>query len=435
MITIYIKKLTGEIESLEFSQEIVTVSLIKIRLYTRGYITRLFKYNEDNEEDEKDEKKDKKEEKELSDNAFVKDGDILCLFKEREEFLPHENKSYEGRLKYNLHDFEKFRQIIINNEAIIAGGSVLSIFGRFPMKDLDIYVNYSNAQKLLKELYIFGFSPQSFHKAPAYDDSFFRKNNIMARFYTSYDKSQFGIIGPNRILDADIMVIPDHIPLENVVTNFDLTFCQVWWDGNKIQSFDMEDIRTKKGSLNKDYVSSYLNMNTFIINRIIKYRNRGFDIKIDISDVSENIVRNIKKTADPERWSVSKIIDYVKDDFRGYEYYFFFDVFPKEINLMGLYEKMDKDVIDAFVIRCFYEIYDNIPDNYRAYFKSTFPTVIGSISSSRSLLHMQDHVWRIIRAWFNHKKDEYRSLYNELKILRNEYKQSVQIKQNQRPDN
>lgn len=432
MITIYLKTLTGNVETLEFPQDVVTISIIKLRLKKRGYITRLFRHSENSENSDDlkyDEKEDSKEhdkeldDKELDDDSFVKDGDVLYLFREREEFLPAENKAFEDSLKDRVHSFKKLRKIIIDNSAIIAGGSVLSIFGNYPINDLDIYVNFSNAEKLIRELYVFGFSAQSFHKAPAYDDSFFRKNNIMGRFYTIYNKSEFNFIRRNKVLEADIIVIPDHIPLENVVTNFDLTFCQVWWDGDKIHSFDVEDIRSKSGSLNQEYVSSYLNMNTFIMNRILKYRNRGFNIKIDISHVSENIVTKIKKTADPEIWAVTKIIDYIKEHFTGYEFYLFFDAFPKETTLTSLYEKIDKDVIDSFVIRCFYNIYDSIPANYRSYYKNTFSTIIGSNSTSRDVEHMQQHAWEILRLWINHKKDKYKISQDELRALRNEYRE------------
>jgi hypothetical protein len=64
-----------------------------------------------------------------------------------------ETQTFEDELKKRMLFFPEFKEAIIKNKAIIAGGSVLSIFGNYKINDLDIYVNYSNAKELIKDLY------------------------------------------------------------------------------------------------------------------------------------------------------------------------------------------------------------------------------------------------------------------------------------------
>ena len=390
MITIHIKSLSGEIQTLEYPQDLeVTIYLVKLRLQKKGFVVHLFK-----EEDSKEEESEKTY---LADDTIMNNNDVLYLFYAREEFTKEEVQKFENKLKERMLFFPEFKEAIIKNKAIVAGGSVLSIFGNYKINDLDIYVNYSNAKELQKDLYILGCIRMNVHRAPAYDESFFRKNNIIARYYTVMDSNVFYRRQNERryynnpdvsFIEIDIMVIPDDIPLENVVTNFDLTFCQVWWDGEKIHSYDMEDVRSKSGSLNPDYIESYLNMNIFIVKRLCKYKKRGFTIKIDISSVGENIITKTEKKFDSERWALTKVVNCISETFRNCDN---IDLQPEKMTLSSVYEKFNKEIVDAYIINFYTDNVRNYPEKYMSAYREVFLNIIENNNQQDAMV--------IIREW------------------------------------
>ena len=178
-------------------------------------------------------------------------------------------KLANSNLYKNTKTFLKICDILIKNEALLAGGSVLSAFSDFSINDLDIYVNEKNVYKIYKDLKNIGYKIQNECLAPAYDQSFFRKNHIMARF--RLDNPDF--------LPIDLMIIPDDIPLVRVVTNFDLSFCETWFDGQIVYAVDPVGIKNKEGILKPAYIESLFKyFNFFITKRIEKYGKRGFKI-------------------------------------------------------------------------------------------------------------------------------------------------------------
>jgi hypothetical protein len=212
----------------------------------------------------------------------------------------------EGGEKFNL-----LSEILRDCKAFIAGGSVLGAYIDSSLHDVDIYVNQRNAIKLrdrLKELGYDNISRGTFQAQ--YDSSFFVKNNIIARFpirrkYKSYDE-----------IYIDIIIVSDNTELTQVVTNFDLTFCEVWYDGENVHAVDPKGILEKKGYLKKDYVENLLKcMNKYTIARMAKYDNKGFEIKYDPTSVklSEYVFKggelskycNEKVVTSPEKWVVT----------------------------------------------------------------------------------------------------------------------------------
>ena len=396
MINIYVKNLSGDIETLEFSQQQVTVSLIKQRLTKRGYDCLFFKQEE--EEDVKEDSKEDSKDSYLQDEAIVKDGDMLYSFYKRKEFTKEETQTFEDELKKRILFFPEFKEAIIKNKAIIAGGSVLSIFGDYKINDLDIYVNYSNAKELIKDLYPLGCTPFETHRAPAYDQSFFRKNNIISRIYCVMSARGMVLEAEryyfaDKKMSIDIMIIPDHISLESVVTNFDLTFCQVWWDGNSIHSYDIEDVRSKSGSLNPDYIESYIAMNNFTVKRIMKYKNRGFEIKIDLTSLAgQNIIKKTDKImVDSESWVVTNIINYITS-FQNYTFLLMLEQ-PQLCTLENLYSSIDKEVVDAYVMLFYIEKCVFFPEKYRRVYFDIFESVLNRGDSQQEARRKADN-WR-----------------------------------------
>jgi hypothetical protein len=211
-------------------------------------------------------------------------------------------KPFSARIDYKVprpgmvHEdiiFLLFRDILRKCHAVIAGGFVLNAVSPFPIvskQDIDLYVNLRNAKACIFNLLELGFKMVTTHMSPAYDDSFMRKNNIIARisFDHFHDKGNHP--------PMDVMIIRDDTSIESVVTHFDLTICQIWYDGYMVNATHWRDIQTKHGSLQPDYHRSYISGNTFIHNRINKYKNRGYtiDTPADINPVVVPLLDELK---------------------------------------------------------------------------------------------------------------------------------------------
>lgn len=218
------------------------------------------------------------------------------------EFSPQELQDRLRRRRLNLGN------ILIENNAIIAGGSVLSSITRtYGLRgDLDLYVNLRNAQNVYNALMKDGQNNylKFSHTAPPYDQSFLIKNNILGRFTAR--------VGSLRHLksDIDIMIVADDVSVESVVENFDLSFCKIWYDGRKILTNYPDDVRNLTGTLGVDYLRAYLSGNAFTAKRIKKYTRRGFTINLPNIETSSIIMDRLKKQViSPEIWVVYKLLE------------------------------------------------------------------------------------------------------------------------------
>lgn len=217
------------------------------------------------------------------------------------EFSPQELQDQLRRRHLNLGN------ILIENNAIIAGGSVLSSITRtYGLRDIDLYVNLRNAQNVYNALMQDETSNdvKSSHTAPPYDQSFLIKNNILGRF-----TARVGSLRHSKT-DIDIMIVADDVTVESVVENFDLSFCKIWYDGRKILTNYPDDVRTKTGTLGADYLRAYLSGNVFTAKRIKKYTRRGFTINLPNIDTSSISMDRLKKQViSPEIWVVYKLLE------------------------------------------------------------------------------------------------------------------------------
>ena len=219
--------------------------------------------------------------------------------------FPSENFINNVSASYDWWDKE-WTKILQDNQAIIAGGSVLAgINTNTKYDDIDIYVNLRNAQKFCID---FKKKCQSIkvsdkHIAPAYDQSFLIKNNILGRLAfrtTTYPPFATG----------DIMIVSDDVTLESVVENFDLSFCKVWFDGKNILTNYPNDVQEKNGVLGVDYFKNLLSGNLFTIRRIKKYTRRGYTVKLPNIKTKGFIMKKpIKTVISPSMWVVSKLIE------------------------------------------------------------------------------------------------------------------------------
>ena len=208
--------------------------------------------------------------------------------------------------------FNVLNDALITENAYLSGGSVLSCYSNnFETYDLDIYINQKNFNNFIIKLNTidcFGINNDVI-MAPPYDGSFFKKNNILFRI-TGY------FIIETKIRNIDIMVVSDEINIpETVLRNFDLTICEIWYNGRTIDGSDLEGIKNKVGRLRKEYNDSlFKHLNSFIINRIRKYRKRGFKIIYEIPEEKKfHILANKKILTNYKEWVIKKFIKFFND--------------------------------------------------------------------------------------------------------------------------
>ena len=267
-------------------------------------------------------------------------------------------QNIDKKLNKYVQDLNKFKKGLNKNNAIIAGGFILgSVTNLFKINDIDIYINAKNLKNFLSEMdeliiidnkilsefenfdfgsmvnythnkecknkdLVFYLSEEetdrtymqvrygnrkiilpkhnhycNFIGGSEYDLSFFNKNGI-----------KFKLSGFLNNIRFDLMVVNDDRNIYDVVSNFDLTCCQVWYDGYKFDGTHIEDIKNKKTNLNKDYVNALINGNKFILKRIKKYQKRGFTIDISVLNSINLQINDKKNIINYEKWLVKSVL-------------------------------------------------------------------------------------------------------------------------------
>lgn len=222
--------------------------------------------------------------------------------------------------------------------ALVSGGFVLralgafefpilenkrqTIFGQIHYSDIDIYVSCENLQKLIPLITAFKPTLYQNRQASLYCNSFLRRNKIrkvysyhrqkMVEFGYEAGYIQIGLYdklvelkkagnkdaiaaellalegkSPGLVNCMDIMAVRNKKSPVDVVQNFDLTFCQVWYDGKDVWATHPEHIVERVGYLQGDYVKLFLAKNIFLENRLKKYTARGFEIRFDPAMLQE----------------------------------------------------------------------------------------------------------------------------------------------------
>ena len=143
--------------------------------------------------------------------------------------------------------------------------------------DFDLYVS-TNADaylRLIKSLNNIGFKIASTVGTPGYDDSFMKQNNISARV-RMYCQGQDDRDRQFQ-LQVDVVLVNGN-PVD-VVQNFDLKCCEIWFDGRQSYCSDLDGFRSKVTEMRGPYVEKYVSGNQFLMKRVRKYENLGFVIK------------------------------------------------------------------------------------------------------------------------------------------------------------
>lgn len=192
--------------------------------------------------------------------------------------------------KYFGNKTEEFKKALKESKALTAGGSALAAFqgNKSYIGDIDIYVNIENAKPIRNFLASFRSDVyiSKRNNENRYSKLFFDINKIsrIARFEFGLSKS------------IDLVYIGKPKTPEKVVSNFDFTCCQVWYDGDNMYASHPELTLEKKAKVNKDYTGFYSNPDKYANKRLNKYREKGFIIELPeptfelpelISDVSD----------------------------------------------------------------------------------------------------------------------------------------------------
>lgn len=231
----------------------------------------------------------------------------------------------------------RFHHILKQHKALFAGGMALSILLKsevsrtcrrrnrqerpvFNSRDFDIYVPAKNIKEFLSDIKPFMHRTNYSHMdvPPPYDQSFMRKNSIQARLHYNMNMKNYGCN-----YQFDVMIVKPSDPaqqdtfpeVENVVRNFDLTCCEVWWDGEKAYASNYADTINNKATLRKEYVLAlYQHFNRFLINRLTKYTSRNFVISIDPEfrtgtlEYKKNSFSKEKTVSNPDEWFAKVIL-------------------------------------------------------------------------------------------------------------------------------
>jgi hypothetical protein len=179
---------------------------------------------------------------------------------------------------------------------LMAGGSILHILtynqqtngGDALVNDFDLYSPLESVPKIVEIIqrdFLGARLPDRY--ASMYSMSFLRKNGINKVISFSNEKqfpdpevAHTWEIDFYRKPVLDVMQLKKGIRPLDVVSNFDLTFCQVWFDGEKFYATHPEETREKRGSMNPEYIPTYMKGNMFLKKRLNKYLGKGFTVCI-----------------------------------------------------------------------------------------------------------------------------------------------------------
>ncbi len=188
------------------------------------------------------------------------------------------NRSIEAHVP--RFDFAAFKSVLQTVGGILAGGSVLrACYDNIPWdidttqkSDVDIYVNVRHVPTMKKAL--------AAVLSPAAAGSGFevRKSNLYCNSFLVRNRIREVLTVPGK--NIDIVSVRNARNVMDVVRNFDLTMCQVWYDGYNIYATHPAHIHGMRGVLQGDYIPLYKANNRFLHARINKYRSRGFTIEI-----------------------------------------------------------------------------------------------------------------------------------------------------------
>ena len=192
------------------------------------------------------------------------------------------------------------KHLLKTHKAKISGGFLLKAMGKFeggaPSYDMDVYVPHASVEPFRTEMgkLFLGHQPTpadySQINASGGPTSFFKKNGIV-----SVRKHHRGVEGTPTYEEMDIVEANTTTSPIGIIKNFDLTFCQNWYDGEQVWLTHAEHVISKHGLLEDHYLQLLYINKAQTIGRIRKYAGRGFRVSINnpITHLHEDITDKI----------------------------------------------------------------------------------------------------------------------------------------------
>ncbi len=190
---------------------------------------------------------------------------------------------------------EAFCRFLKEKGALVAGGFILRLLtGERLTKqrnalinenedeeliDLDVYTPIQHTRETLQQFQDVQQNEVLIRSSSLYCRSFLQRNGIRS-VNTLHLKNQNAV---------DVMSVRKSRSPLDVVTNFDLTFCQVWFDGTMVFASHPDHVTSKKGKLQGDYVETLLLGNKFLARSVRRYKARGFQITFDHSPTIDSL--------------------------------------------------------------------------------------------------------------------------------------------------
>lgn len=295
------------------------------------------------------------------------------------------------------HKFETWLSVIKEADAFVAGGAIVAVFGDFDVDGFDIYVHFANAEKLIREIMSLGFRIQRVTECGLC--GLFGNPHILMKVEMELTSAE---------MQMNFFVFADDIESRSVIAEFDLSFCQSWWDGDHTYSFDPDGLRKKHGLLNiKHRCLLYRDFDLALIERIHKYKKRGF--VINLFDDGHQTIDSLMKSENDyehshEEWAVFTFADQVVNYFLNCQYEnddddnsvcvhyqqlsVFFRVWPEHFTLHHLISKWEKigekRLLELTVKKVFEEESVAWENLYTQYYVDTF-SVLCDLSTPLSI--------------------------------------------------
>ena len=195
---------------------------------------------------------------------------------------------------FESHQITFFCDILKSTGSVIAGNVILNNlvdFDDYKPTSLYIYCTFRGAKimsNFLRDIQLTKKENQNIQIVPhvaTLDNiySFFLKSRVRTILEYDVDRKQ------RYIKKIKFMIVDTEEDIIDAVTNFDISFTRVWFDGERLKTTNLEDIKNKEGYLDNEYLELLLNFNPILINRMMKYRERGFKITYNTSDTSITI--------------------------------------------------------------------------------------------------------------------------------------------------
>ena len=178
-------------------------------------------------------------------------------------------------------EMKLFCSLLQKTGSVVSGGNILNCLADFDDNLSDVTYIYSTFNGA-REIYNFFKDKDLLYENNKEHVSVTHIANLFLRITKIKVKLEYSV---SSYIGAEskicVMIVKDREDIISAVTNFDLSFSQVLFDGVSVKATYPDHIKSRSGHLEKDYIKLLQNFDSNIINRIMKYRDRGFSVSID----------------------------------------------------------------------------------------------------------------------------------------------------------